>query len=40
MIVAVAPGDAFKALDLLRSKGHRAAVVGEVRPGTGSVHLD
>jgi phosphoribosylformylglycinamidine cyclo-ligase len=40
MVVAVSAGDAFRALDLLRAKGHRAAVIGEVRPGTGAVHLD
>ena len=39
MIVAVPPDDAFRALDLLRSKGHRAAQVGEVVPGDGSVRI-
>jgi phosphoribosylformylglycinamidine cyclo-ligase len=40
MVVAVPPDDAFRALDLLRSKGHRAAAqVGEVVPGRGAVRL-
>ena len=39
MIVAVPPDDAFRALDLLRSKGHRAAQVGEVVTGDGSVRI-
>jgi phosphoribosylformylglycinamidine cyclo-ligase len=39
MIVAVPPDDAFRAIDLLRSKGHRAAQVGEVVPGDGAVHI-
>ena len=40
MIVAVPPDDAFRALDVLRSHGHRAAQVGEVVPGDGAVaHL-
>ncbi|MGH9164886.1 MAG: phosphoribosylformylglycinamidine cyclo-ligase [Acidimicrobiales bacterium] len=40
MIVAVPPGDAFKALDLLRERGHRAVNVGEVVGGRGTVHID
>ena len=40
MVVVVPPGDAFRALDLLRSRGHRAAVVGEVTEGDGSVLLE
>jgi phosphoribosylformylglycinamidine cyclo-ligase len=39
MIVVVPPDDAFRAIDLLRSKGHRAAQVGEVVPGVGSVNI-
>ena len=40
MVVAVPSGDAFKALDLLRGKGHRgAAVIGELEPGSGLVVL-
>jgi phosphoribosylformylglycinamidine cyclo-ligase len=39
MIVAVPPDDAFRAIDLLRSKGHRAAQVGEVVPGNGAVRV-
>jgi phosphoribosylformylglycinamidine cyclo-ligase len=40
MVVAVPAGDAFKALDLLREKGHRAVRIGEVVGGTGTVHLE
>jgi len=40
MIVVVPPGDAFKAMDVLRSHGHRGAVeVGSVEPGHGLVSL-
>jgi phosphoribosylformylglycinamidine cyclo-ligase len=39
MIVVVPPADAFRAIDLLRSKGHRAAQVGEVVPGAGAVRV-
>jgi phosphoribosylformylglycinamidine cyclo-ligase len=39
MVVAVPPDDAFRALDLLRSKGHRAVQVGEVVAGSGAVRL-
>ena len=40
MIVAVAPDDAFGALDLLREHGHRSVRVGEVVPGSGQVALE
>ena len=41
MVVAVAPGDdTFRAVDQLRERGHRAAVVGEVVPGRGRVLLE
>ena len=40
MIVAVAPGDAYKALDVLRAAGHFAAGIGEIVEGDGKVHLD
>ena len=40
MIVAVAPGDAFRALDVLRECGHRAVQVGEIVPGSGQVLLE
>ncbi|MEO6121242.1 MAG: AIR synthase-related protein, partial [Acidimicrobiales bacterium] len=40
MIVAVPANDAFKAMDLLREKGHRAVRVGEVVGGRGAVHLE
>lgn len=39
MIVAVPAGDAFRALDLLRERGHRAMQIGEVTNGDGSVYL-
>ena len=40
MIVVVPRSEAFKALDVLRSRGHRgAAEVGEIVDGRGSVHL-
>jgi len=39
MIVAVRGKDATKAIDLLRTGGHRATVVGEVEKGDGRVHL-
>jgi phosphoribosylformylglycinamidine cyclo-ligase len=40
MIVVVPPADAFKAMDVLRSHGHRGAVeVGSVEPGHGLVSL-
>jgi phosphoribosylformylglycinamidine cyclo-ligase len=39
MIVVVPPGDAFKALDLLRAQGHRAVEVGHVVAGDGTVSL-
>ena len=39
MIVVVPAADAFKAIDVLRSQGHRAAEIGSVRPGDGSVRL-
>ncbi|HUP85727.1 MAG TPA: phosphoribosylformylglycinamidine cyclo-ligase [Acidimicrobiales bacterium] len=40
MIVVVPRGEAFKALDVLRSRGHRGACeVGEIVDGRGAVHL-
>ena len=39
MIVAVPPRDEYKALDVLRSHGHRAAPVGRLVEGDGSVRL-
>ncbi|MXW59666.1 MAG: phosphoribosylformylglycinamidine cyclo-ligase [Acidimicrobiia bacterium] len=39
MIVAVRDKDATKAIDLLRTGGHRATVVGEVEKGDGQVRL-
>jgi phosphoribosylformylglycinamidine cyclo-ligase len=39
MVVAVAEGEAFKAVDLLRSHGHQARVIGQVRHGERAVRL-
>ncbi|MDQ1397485.1 MAG: phosphoribosylformylglycinamidine cyclo-ligase, partial [Acidimicrobiaceae bacterium] len=39
MVVVVPPSDAFKALDVLRSQGHRAVEIGTVEPGRGEVRL-
>jgi phosphoribosylformylglycinamidine cyclo-ligase len=40
MVVVVPGADAFHALDLARSAGHRAVEIGEVVVGTGSVVLE
>lgn len=40
MIVAVPAADAFRALDILRDRGHRAVQIGEVTSGEGKVHLN
>ena len=39
MVVAVAPGDVFRTLDVLRDHGHEACEVGEVVAGDGRVRL-
>ncbi len=39
MIVVVPPGDAYKALDVLRAAGHRAVQVGEIVDGERQVHV-
>ena len=39
MIVAVRDKDVTKAIDLLRTGGHRATVVGEIEKGSGQVKL-
>src|SRR4051794_28252926 len=39
MIVVVPASDAFKAIDVLRSQGHRATEIGTVQPGEGAVQL-
>ena len=39
MIIVVRDGDATKAIDLLRTGGHRATMVGEVEKGDGQVRL-
>jgi phosphoribosylaminoimidazole (AIR) synthetase len=39
-MVVVVPGDeAFRALDVLRSAGHRAVEIGQVHKGSGQVHF-
>ena len=39
MVVVVPPEEAFRALDLLRSKGVRAVEIGTVHKGDGAVHF-
>jgi phosphoribosylformylglycinamidine cyclo-ligase len=39
MIVVVPEAESYKALDVLRSKGQLASVIGAVTPGSGLVHL-
>ncbi len=39
MIVVVPEHDSYKALDVLRAAGQRAAVIGSITAGTGEVHL-
>lgn len=39
MIVVVPEKDAFKALDVARSAGHRASIVGRIVPGDGDVRI-
>jgi phosphoribosylaminoimidazole (AIR) synthetase len=39
MIAVVPEADSYKALDVLRSNGQRATVIGSLVPGTGEVHL-
>ncbi len=39
MIVVVPPDAAHKALDVLRTSGHRASIIGEVGEGSGVVHF-
>jgi phosphoribosylformylglycinamidine cyclo-ligase len=39
-MIAVVPGrDAFRALDVLRSRGHEAVEIGEILPGDGAVRM-
>ncbi len=40
MIVVVPPDDAYRAMDVLRSHGHRAVELGTVEAGRGVVRLD
>lgn len=39
MVVVVPPGDAYRAIDVLRSHGHAAREVGVVEPGQGRVRI-
>jgi phosphoribosylformylglycinamidine cyclo-ligase len=39
MVVVVPQRDVFRALDELRTHGHRATVIGEVAEGRGAVHI-
>ena len=39
MVVAVPAEAAGDALDVLEAHGHRAAVIGDLGPGSGQVHL-
>jgi phosphoribosylformylglycinamidine cyclo-ligase len=39
MVVVVPPKDAYKALDVLRSAGHRASEIGSIGRGSGQVQL-
>ena len=39
MIVVVPEVESYKALDVLRSNGQLASVIGAVTPGSGLVHL-
>ena len=38
MVAVVAADDAHRALDVLRTAGHRASVIGEITPGAGAVN--
>ncbi|MBA3653592.1 MAG: phosphoribosylformylglycinamidine cyclo-ligase, partial [Actinobacteria bacterium] len=40
MVVVVPQSDVFRALDVLRAKGHFAAAIGEVVEGRGQVRLE
>lgn len=40
MVVIISADDEFKALDVLRSAGHKATVVGSVISGSGQVRID
>ncbi len=39
MIAVVPKGDAFRALDILRTRGHEAVDIGEVVAGDGAVRM-
>jgi phosphoribosylformylglycinamidine cyclo-ligase len=40
MVVVVAPEEAHKTLDILRTEGHRAVELGRVTPGRGAVRFE
>ena len=40
MVVVVPRSDAFKTMDVLRTRGHRAVEIGEVVSGRGAVRLE
>jgi phosphoribosylformylglycinamidine cyclo-ligase len=40
MVVVVPEEEAFRAIDLLRTHGHRATEIGRITKGTGTVHFD
>jgi phosphoribosylformylglycinamidine cyclo-ligase len=40
MVVVVAPSEAHKTLDILRTEGHRAVEIGEITAGRGVVRFD
>ncbi|MCB0963643.1 MAG: phosphoribosylformylglycinamidine cyclo-ligase, partial [Acidimicrobiales bacterium] len=39
MVIAVPADDAFRAIDVLRTNGHRAVEIGTVAKGSGEVHF-
>jgi phosphoribosylformylglycinamidine cyclo-ligase len=39
MVLVVSEGEAFKTLDILRSEGHQAVVIGSVERGDQQVRL-
>ncbi|HVF75882.1 MAG TPA: phosphoribosylformylglycinamidine cyclo-ligase [Acidimicrobiales bacterium] len=40
MVIAVPPVDVFRAIDVLRERGHYAVRVGEITRGRGTVHVE
>jgi phosphoribosylaminoimidazole (AIR) synthetase len=39
MLAVVAPGDALRAVDVARTAGHDAWLVGEITEGSGRIHI-